>query len=171
MSRFHHFAHMSKLAVEFGKYVKRGDLIGYVGNSGASTGAHLHYEVWKTKPNKWHEYVRGMSLQQVKDRYFDPMAFVTKGIPADNSFPLAGYRFLQYVKEGNSGYWHPGVDLNGVNDYGKPIYAPVNGRVVFLEDGSPITEKLYSWFRLSMNGGWGRHIYIEQDEVNPGIRV
>lgn len=41
------YAHMSKLKARAGKHVKRGDIIGYVGTSGLSTGAHLHYEVHK----------------------------------------------------------------------------------------------------------------------------
>ena len=36
---------MSRVAVEPGQQVKRGDVIGYVGNTGRSTGYHLHYEV------------------------------------------------------------------------------------------------------------------------------
>lgn len=39
------YAHLSKIAVEAGQQVHRGDVIGYVGNSGRSTGYHLHYEV------------------------------------------------------------------------------------------------------------------------------
>lgn len=39
------YAHMSKLIAQVGKKVKRGDLIGLVGNTGKSTGPHLHYEV------------------------------------------------------------------------------------------------------------------------------
>lgn len=39
------YAHMHGFAVRQGQQVKRGDLIGYVGNSGLSTAPHLHYEV------------------------------------------------------------------------------------------------------------------------------
>ncbi len=39
------FSHMKKYVVRPGQKVRRGELIGYVGNSGRSTGPHLHYEV------------------------------------------------------------------------------------------------------------------------------
>ena len=39
------YGHLSGFAVVVGQNVKRGDVIGYVGTSGRSTGAHLHYEV------------------------------------------------------------------------------------------------------------------------------
>ena len=48
----HHFGiitkygHLSRIAVTAGQDVSRGDVIGYVGSTGRSTAAHLHYEIW-----------------------------------------------------------------------------------------------------------------------------
>jgi murein DD-endopeptidase MepM/ murein hydrolase activator NlpD len=39
------YAHLSKILVKMNQYVKRKDLIGLVGNTGLSTGPHLHWEI------------------------------------------------------------------------------------------------------------------------------
>ena len=39
---------MVRVKTKAGQRVKRGEVIGYVGNSGKSTGPHLHYEVHKS---------------------------------------------------------------------------------------------------------------------------
>ena len=41
------YGHLSRIAVRSGQYVRRGQVIGYVGNSGLSTGPHLHYELYR----------------------------------------------------------------------------------------------------------------------------
>jgi murein DD-endopeptidase MepM/ murein hydrolase activator NlpD len=52
---------MSRVNVRDGQKVKRGDIIGFVGSTGRSTGFHLHYEV----------------LQDGKP--VDPLAFILDG--------------------------------------------------------------------------------------------
>jgi murein DD-endopeptidase MepM/ murein hydrolase activator NlpD len=53
------YGHMSNFNTQVGTHVKRGDVIGYEGASGRSTGPHLHYEVriYNTPVNPW-RYLR-----------------------------------------------------------------------------------------------------------------
>lgn len=47
------YAHLSSFAVETGQEVRRGDLIGYVGSTGMSSGPHLHYDTWVKQGGAW----------------------------------------------------------------------------------------------------------------------
>ncbi|NPA59335.1 MAG: M23 family metallopeptidase, partial [Epsilonproteobacteria bacterium] len=40
-----YFGHLNKIVIKSGQFVKKGDLIAYTGNSGMSSGPHLHYEI------------------------------------------------------------------------------------------------------------------------------
>ncbi len=76
------YAHMSKFGVRQGQRINRGDIIGYVGNTGSSTGPHLHYEVWKNgnkiDPINFffndltpEQYVRVVELASQQNQSFD----------------------------------------------------------------------------------------------------
>jgi len=56
------YGHLSGFNVQVGMRVKCGDVIGYEGDSGRSTGPHLHYEVriYNTPVNPW-RYLRNVS--------------------------------------------------------------------------------------------------------------
>jgi hypothetical protein len=60
------YAHLSKVLVKPGQKVTRGEIIGYVGNSGVSTGPHLHYEVrYNNKPvNPVHYFFNDLTPEE-----------------------------------------------------------------------------------------------------------
>ena len=56
------YAHNKSNSVKMGQKVRRGDIIGYVGSSGRSTGPHVHYEVWeKGKRINPYKFLQGRS--------------------------------------------------------------------------------------------------------------
>ncbi len=71
------YAHLSKQNVVVGQEVKRGDIIGYVGNTGASTAPHLHYEVHKDgqRVNPALYYFKDLSAEE-----FDKMIAISSNI-------------------------------------------------------------------------------------------
>ncbi|MDD3395544.1 MAG: M23 family metallopeptidase [Anaerotignum sp.] len=52
------YAHLSEILVEKGDQIKQGDIVAKSGNTGLSTGPHLHYSLWK------------------EDKLVDPMGYV-----------------------------------------------------------------------------------------------
>ncbi len=57
------YAHLSRINVQVGQKVNRGDIIGFVGSTGTSTAPHLHYEVSKngTKVNPQNYYFQDLT--------------------------------------------------------------------------------------------------------------
>ena len=62
------YGHMEKISVRIGQKVKRGELLGYVGNTGLSSGPHVHYEVHKnnTTVNPVNFYYQDLSPDEYK---------------------------------------------------------------------------------------------------------
>lgn len=60
------YAHMSQFKARVGQKIKRGEIIGYVGNTGTSTAPHLHYEVHKNsrKLNPVNFYFNDLSPEE-----------------------------------------------------------------------------------------------------------
>jgi len=60
------YGHMSGFNVKVGDHVKRGNVIGFVGNTGSSTGPHVHYEVHKngTPVNPQYYYFKDLNAQE-----------------------------------------------------------------------------------------------------------
>ena len=63
------YAHLDQILVRKGQRLKRGDLIGYSGNSGKSTWPHLHYEDIKNgeKVNPIHYFSRDLSAEEYEE--------------------------------------------------------------------------------------------------------
>ncbi len=63
------YAHLEKFNVKEGQMVKRGDVIGFVGSTGASTAPHLHYEVHKNgkKINPVNFYFNDLSPEEYEN--------------------------------------------------------------------------------------------------------
>lgn len=70
------YAHLSKRTVKLGDYVQKGEKIGEIGNTGHSTGPHLHYEVWflykRLNPQAFNDWSVGE---------YDEMFTKVKGVP------------------------------------------------------------------------------------------
>ena len=47
------YAHLSRFAAQDGQQVNRGDLLGYIGSTGMSSGPHLDYQVWVMEGGAW----------------------------------------------------------------------------------------------------------------------
>jgi murein DD-endopeptidase MepM/ murein hydrolase activator NlpD len=63
------YAHLSEFKIKKGQKVKRGDIIGKVGNTGTSTGPHLHYEVIRNnrKIDPAHFFFNDLDFEQYQE--------------------------------------------------------------------------------------------------------
>jgi len=148
---WHHFAHLRDINVRVGDWVKKGDKLGTVGNSGASTACHLHWEIQRQLRDPRTKYTTGMSREQVEQVYWNPAEYLKS---SGALLPLAGgvvsgYTWLSKVSNTKL---HPGWDLNvgtGNNDCGLPIIAPEDGVIDYAETSA----------------GWGKHLFLKINDI------
>jgi murein DD-endopeptidase MepM/ murein hydrolase activator NlpD len=75
------YGHLSVISVSVGQTLQTGDLIGYSGNTGYSTGPHLHIGVYATQGVRIEKYVNSRGCKQVTmpladiKAYLDPLAY------------------------------------------------------------------------------------------------
>ncbi len=95
------YAHLSGFAVIAGQDVRRGDILGYVGSSGHSTGPHLHYEVrihdTPVNPSK---YLHAAPARQLASTPSAPSALPTPAAQTKTRFSLLWFCMAACA-------WHP----------------------------------------------------------------
>lgn len=159
MSFYHHLAHLNEIhrSIKIGAKIKRGYPIGTVGKTGTQY-CHLHYEVFRGKPDRWTQYVydstgKPFTEEQFDARYIDPMKWIDRKakIPAPYT-TFGGWEFKDKINR--LGALHGGIDINdgyGDQDLGNPVISPCDGEVVYVG---------------RLDGGWGNHVWIAEDSAN-----
>ena len=120
------YAHLSDVYVSYGQYVKRGEVIGYMGSTGYAFGAHLHFEV------------------RDGNSRINPTPYIDADLPRQSSLnglaKVADYEWY-YYKNGKIDY-----SVNSIvkNQYG--WWKVTNGKVDFSYNG--LANNDYGWWML-----------------------
>jgi len=76
-SHYAHLQYIEYVIAHDGEHdVIEGQEIGKLGNSGASTGPHVHFEIMKHRPDYWTFYPNRKSRQWVQDHYHNPLTYI-----------------------------------------------------------------------------------------------
>lgn len=133
------YAHMSEVYVKKGQYVYQGQKIGYMGNTGNSYGAHLHFEVREPNENRinpepyLNANLPNMSGYQTYDnkfnRWLPTVGFNSYDYAGNYGNPVSGLRIFEdieyMVHDKVKGYWLPIV--RGSSDYAGNLPNDIDG--------------------------------------------
>jgi murein DD-endopeptidase MepM/ murein hydrolase activator NlpD len=132
------YGHMKGFGhIRRGQYIKQGTIIGYMGNTGLSTGPHLHFGVM--------HYGKWINPVKIKNRYYEIDAYkYTDGRYYDSNGKSLKGMFLAYpmrftrISSPFGRRFHPilhkwrmhdGIDY--VNKIGTPIHSVADGKVIY----------------------------------------
>ena len=165
------YAHLKSVSVKNGQIVKRGEKIGYMGESGNAYGAHLHFEVrnpnnQRINPEKYLDsdlpYVNRKLLYQAYDNkkkmWLPNVEVGTNEYAGNYKNPIGGIYADKYemrVHDVKLGYWLPWV--NNRNDYAGNLGNNI--------DGVQIKNATYRVHLVG--GGWLSWVY-KVDNSNEG---
>lgn len=83
------YGHLSEIFVKQGDLVKQGSVIGRVGSTGNSTGAHLHFEFRQLTPDGWVALDPGSQLEYALAELVKVLAVSEKGISIAKGTPVS----------------------------------------------------------------------------------
>ena len=122
------YAHLATVAVKLGDTVKQGQVIGTMGDTGNSYGAHLHFEVRKDNLHR------------------DPVPYLDADLPLVGLPPLPTVTYKAYC-----GGWLPPV--TGFNEISTSGYAGIRGKPMTALTAKPTAGSLTYRVHLT-KGGW-----------------
>ena len=135
------YAHMQKgISVKNGQYVKKGQVLGYMGNSGNSYGAHLHFEVWKGGTR------------------INPTEYLEKDLPSKINVIYQTHDKVVHK------YWGEITNYNNVNSNGYAGYIghAMDGLKVRLSNGAKV------YYQAHIKGGTWLPVVSKWDNTDEG---
>ena len=135
------YAHMQKgISVRNGQYVKKGQVLGYMGNTGNSYGGHLHFEVWKGGTR------------------INPTEYLEKDLPSKINVIYQTHDKVAHK------YWGEITNYNNVNSNGYAGYIghAMDGLKVKLSNGAKV------YYQAHIKGGKWLPVVSKWDNTDEG---